>query len=320
MQEQQFILPQSQLARKPSWCLRRPRFKKRGYPGLGNRASQLYWMLKFETQPVAERMVAILMNAICPNRNATLLLWLLVLLNLAVLSGRGSSVPGRSLPLEASEVFDDPGAAALSAAAERGDIAEIRRLVQEEGVDVNHVGEQGITPLLRALSRKNWEGFSELLALGADPNRQMSNGGTVINLAARLTGEPRWLSLALEHGGNPDLPNRMNPNAHGATPIFYAIAEHNVEGVQVLIDGGADVDFVDDLGMAPIHEAGDFSYWDIVYLLLEAGADYKAKNRHGVDIEMRLKKTKGLEPRGQGQAEAREKVIAFLKERGVEVE
>ncbi len=67
-----------------------------------------------------------------------------------------------------SKIFHDRGVAALAEAAGTGNLLEIDRLVST-GVDINSIGEEGITPLLWAMMIHNHDGFQRLLERGANP-------------------------------------------------------------------------------------------------------------------------------------------------------
>src|SRR2546428_3252830 len=98
--------------------------------------------------------------------------------------GGGGNVRYGSTSYNDTDVFGDgTSALALAKAAGRGDVKEINRLIAE-GVSVNAVGKQGITPLWWALWTKNYEGFSALLDKGANPNAQRLEGDPIMLLAA----------------------------------------------------------------------------------------------------------------------------------------
>ena len=71
-------------------------------------------------------------------------------------------------------------------------------------------------------------------------------------------------------------------NQHGETPIFQAVAMGMANIVELLINAGADVNAVDDLGGTPIFYAATIRLADIVELLINAGADVNAVNEMGI--------------------------------------
>jgi ankyrin repeat protein len=164
-------------------------------------------------------------------------------------------------------------------AAEQGDEMTIDELVKQ-GVDVNAKGRYGVTPLLRCFWAQNKKGYSKLLALKADPNALDERGESVMHKAA-LADDPYWLDQALKHGGNPNLVNKGSKHNPGETPIFYAILEQRIENANLLITAGADIHHKNEKGFFPLMRAVKRPAYPIAYALLEAGADYKAKEPFG---------------------------------------
>lgn len=160
---------------------------------------------------------------------------------------------------DAYEEFEDSLTASLCKAAEKDDIAELDRLV-EEGADVNAVGKHGVTPLLWSMmgdESKCRKSFVRLLEHGADPNATIAverefpfwwwyiepyHGESVTSLCAGMK-DSSFLIAALEHGGDPNY-----TDSWGRTPIFLAISERPrhlrlfrsmSDNVRILLEGGA---------------------------------------------------------------------------------
>lgn len=84
-----------------------------------------------------------------------------------------------------------------------------------------------------------------LLELGADPNAPVDDGfppliaalsaGQEAPGSRRRTDVAAILRLLLSFGGNPD-----QRGLNDWTPLHMAVAQRNVEAIQVLLDGGAD--------------------------------------------------------------------------------
>jgi ankyrin repeat protein len=97
-----------------------------------------------------------------------------------------------------------------------------------------------------------------------------------------------------------------------------AIGPSGLENVKTLVASGADLNYQDSIsGNTPLIQAADLNQFDIVYYLLDRGADYKLKNKFGntvvFDIEMN-----NIDPKSTGYA-WRQKVIEFLRSKGVSV-
>jgi ankyrin repeat protein len=184
--------------------------------------------------------------------------------------------------MSAASIFADTRVAELASAAENGDVDVIDSLVKD-GVDVNAKGRYNVTPLLRSLIARNKRGFDALLRHGADPNVLNIRGFAVTNEAA-LDEDPYWLQEALKHGGNPNLVNEGNPYFKGQTPLYYAISRSRVANAKLLIAAKADVNHQDATESCPLLRAAERGEYEIVYALLEAGADFRQRNKAGVDL------------------------------------
>ena len=208
-------------------------------------------------------------------------------------------------------MFPDPEVRALAKAAGDGKIKKIEQLVKEGG-SVNARGTQGATPLFWAMG--NFAGFKKLLELGADPNVVYADGNSVM-LAAVTVKDRRILQAALEHGGNPNLPAG---DSTGRTPIFDAMST-GIDMVDLLLKHGADINARNKLSNTPILTAAGRGDFEIVYHLLERGADYTLKDRNGYDLAKEISTTLGKLRPGTKWAKWQTKVIEWLEAKGVEI-
>lgn len=210
-------------------------------------------------------------------------------------------------------MFTDPQVRALASAAGRGNIRKVEQLVKE-GVDVNARGTQGATPLSWAM--RNYRGFKKLLELGADPNVVYADGNNIMISVVSLR-DRRVLQAALEHGGNPDLA-ATGGNSTGDTPIFYAIIT-GIDMVDLLLEYGADINARNKFESTPVLSAAKRLNYEMVYYLLERGADYTLKDRNGYDLAKEVATTVGKIRPGTEWEKWQIKVIEWLQEHGVEV-
>ena len=129
-----------------------------------------------------------------------------------------------------------------------------------------------------ALHDAAWEGNANVVKLllnaGADIDVGDRGGQTPLHLAALGDGEDRvaTVNALLESGAEV---NARNDDRR--TPLHYAW--HDGEVARALIHGGADVDARDDDRNTPLHWASDD---DVVWALVEAGADLESRNKYGV--------------------------------------
>jgi ankyrin repeat protein len=79
---------------------------------------------------------------------------------------------------------------------------DVIRLLLRNGADINHVSEQGNTPLLDAIKQKNRALTKLLIANGSDVNKPGNSGQTPIQLAKQVKDDS-IIRLLLKNGANP---------------------------------------------------------------------------------------------------------------------
>ncbi len=229
----------------------------------------------------------------------------------------GIKVEKKTLP---SNVYKDQDVIALCKAAQSHDIKEIDRLIKK-GTDINTKGKQGIIPLLFAFHPSGKKTFLAMLKLGADPNIIiMPRGDSMTHLVSGIMEDSDWLEMVLKNGGDP---NVKSPAANFGqdTPIFEAINANNLKNVKLLIQSGADINHQDTSGGTPAMSASVFRRYHIIYVLLQAGADWKIKNKYDQDLAFDcycqpvMSKEEFPEEHGYNL-----KVLKFLKIKGIDLE
>ncbi len=193
------------------------------------------------------------------------------------------------------------------------------KLLIERGADVNARAATGLTPLMvAARHRGNLEVVRLLLKKGAKPNAD--KGVEVRNHASALffavmAGDVQTVKALLDAGAR--LGDRMkilgqfattpliyatfggdstmvthlidkgaNPNEaddDGFSALSWAALCNHVGTIQVLLARGAQINYVDKLGMTSLLYAASIDYGDTAVLekLIAGGADLKAKNKQG---------------------------------------
>ena len=230
----------------------------------------------------------------------------------------------------------------FASAVSKGEHETLERLAKNE--DVNQVGSCGVTFLAWALVHQEKGSFSFLLEHGADPNIQFTDdgkvregdsgsltkaifvkGSSVTCLSAQML-DPWYLDQVLRHGGNPNL---FNPYSNfRPTPLVASITLADVrdekswrtENVRRLIAAGADVNFRDTFGTPVISQAALLLRYDLVYLMLKAGADPTIKNKYGLSIVQDIQRSNHNMSRTGPLWPWREKVVALLKARGMDLD
>jgi len=154
---------------------------------------------------------------------------------------------------------------------------DIRRYV-EHGGEISTIYKSGRTPLMYALEQSCLESFEELLKLGANPNIPTQDGRTVAAWAAMNKESLAYLRLALEHDADPNQTSTHRASDAQVPPLDFAISGGTVEQASLLVEHGADINFLNELQQRPLIYAMGSARFDIVLVLLESGADYNAKD------------------------------------------
>jgi ankyrin repeat protein len=170
--------------------------------------------------------------------------------------------------------------AALVEAAERGDLAGVRRLV-EGGASVEQRDARGRTPVLAATAGNHIEVVRYLISKGADVNAQDQQRDSAFLLAS-ARGHTAIVRATLEAGA--DL---KSTNRYGGTGLIPACHYGHVETVKLLLTTRIDVDHVNDLGWTALLEAvilgdGGTAHAQIVQMLINRGANVNLADRQGV--------------------------------------
>lgn len=171
-------------------------------------------------------------------------------------------------------IFPDRQAARLAEAAGLGETTSIKRLVSE-GVDVNYLGRSNGTALYWAFRKKNLDGFKMLLELGANPNVEFGDGGTVVHRASQcdlVDFDKEFLRLALKFGGSTSMEDRSSGPPVAST-ITLDGEEECLSAARLLLDAGANAKAIERGGISLIHSAVRLGRFDIATELLERGAD-----------------------------------------------
>jgi ankyrin repeat protein len=182
------------------------------------------------------------------------------------------------IPPSAAEVQAYRG---LHAAAAAGDVAAAERLIGS-GADRNARDGHGRTPLHVAGHRGHYDMARMLLKQGADANALDSQQYDLITIAA-VRDDARMVKIAIAGGNSPK--NVTSP--YQGTALIAAAHLGHVEPVRALIEAGAPLDHVNNLGWTALLEAvilgdGGPRHVEIVRLLLAAGAKTEIGDKGGV--------------------------------------
>lgn len=169
----------------------------------------------------------------------------------------------------------------LHAAAHTGDVAMIRKLTAA-GADTERTDSHGRTALHVAAFASHEDAFKALIAAGADVNALEHDDYDAITIAA-VADDVEMLKLAIASGGS--AANITSPYV-GTALIAAAHLGHD-EVVQILIDAGAPLDHVNNLGWTALIEAvvlgdGGPRHVNAARALIRAGANAGIADSQGV--------------------------------------
>ena len=199
-------------------------------------------------------------------------------------------------PMKPKQYFDKPLQRSFASAVKSEDLDMIKELIAK-GADVNAQGAEGMRPLFLAATRQKLESFELLLRNGADPNvtaervaqiqlyedSPMTRKLPLMELLVAID-DSRYLRLALEHGGDPNTKAQFGGMLKGLTVLFAAIREGYIQNVEVLVNGGADVNFLNPPSShSPLTESANRSRYDITKLLIQNGAAPEKITGHSPD-------------------------------------
>ena len=173
-----------------------------------------------------------------------------------------------------------PQPASLIAAAERGDVTEIQRLIRA-GIGLEGRDTAGRTALLAATHADKVEVARLLIEAGADVNAKDNIQDSAF-LYSAAEGRLEILRLTLAHGADLSATNRF-----GGTALIPASHHGHVAVVRELLKTKIDLDHVNRLGWTALLEAvilgdGGPVYTEIIGLLLDAGARPEIADTGGV--------------------------------------
>jgi ankyrin repeat protein len=160
---------------------------------------------------------------------------------------------------------------ALQQACMNNDVAEVRRLVEEEGADIDKATSNGPTPLYTAAMSSHLDVVRYLVEKGADKDKARATSMTPMCIAASK-GFMHIVQYLVEQGADKD-----KAAIGGVTPLFMAAQEGILAMVRYLVEQGADKNKPSSDGSTPLCMAAGMGRVAVVRCLVEHGADMDAK-------------------------------------------
>lgn len=199
----------------------------------------------------------------------------------AVLALAASTSPlngaGAQTPPSATDVAAYSG---LHRAAHDGDVAAIRQLLSD-GADPAARDSNGRTPAHVSAFASHEDAVAALAAGGADVNALDAELYDMVTIAA-VADDVAMLKAALAAGNDPGL----TTSRYDGTALIAAAHLGHAEVVKTLIEAGAPLDHINNLGWTALIEAvilgdGGPRHQQTVRHLVEAGADQAIADRQG---------------------------------------
>jgi uncharacterized protein len=168
----------------------------------------------------------------------------------------------------------------LHAAAAAGDVAEIGRLI-DAGADREARDGNGRTPLHVAAFVRQYDAARTLMRRGADPNALDAQRYDIVTIAA-VADDVLMLQVALRGGARA----RNVTSPYDGTALIAAAHLGHDEVVKVLIEAGAPLDHVNNLGWTALIESivlgdGGPRHTETLRTLVAAGANPNLADRQG---------------------------------------
>ena len=201
----------------------------------------------------------------------------LSLVAVVVVAGFFAGKTSAQVPPTQSEIMAYDG---LLRAAHEGDADKVRELLGADA-DADMPDAKGRTPAHVAAFASCEAVLKELAGAGADLNKLEHQLYDIVTIAA-VANDPEFLALALELGARADNVTSM----YDGTALIAAAHLGHFEVVQILIDAGAPLDHVNNLGWTALIEAvvlgdGGSDHIRTVEALVNAGADKAIGDRQG---------------------------------------
>src|SRR5688572_8617510 len=166
--------------------------------------------------------------------------------------------------------------ARLADAAERRDMALVRRLLSRPGLDVNAPGHDGTPALHWAVRFNDLDAAALLLRAGADVRKPNRYGLLPVSLAAQNANHT-MIKLLVESGADVN-----STDAVGETPLVAATAIGGLAAVEALVAAGATVDARDrTFRQSALMVAVRANHAELVRYFLAHGAEVNARTRVG---------------------------------------
>ena len=204
------------------------------------------------------------------------------------------------------------GLGSIHDAAGNGDLDTVKKIVEQDPSQVNQDDKYEWRPIFHAGLRRHYDVVKYLIDCGAD---LAAHDGYVIHYAGEVPNNKEVVSLLIAYGGldahtkpssevarqfiyavflaNVERVNAMlrdDPKlaqeryARGDTALHHATRNGDLEIVEQLVRGGADVNAIADQGHFPLYCAAGHGHIETTRYLVDNGADLQARLSDGKTV------------------------------------
>ena len=238
-----------------------------------------------------------------------------------------------------SYIIDSQGTSLLHLIASRplASSASVIDALLANGLGINVRNGLGISPLMKSIRHGRLDTANYLLSKGADVNHVSDNGNTPLLLACgnRVSFKEGVISLLIEKGARVDQKNARGESCliqavrHGNIALFDELAANNadieltnkqgrsalhigaekgaVAFIEKLISIGASREIKDRSGNTPLLLAISFDKKQAIYTLVKSGASVNAVNNRGISVAETVVRSRDAE------------LLRFLRENGLDI-
>jgi uncharacterized protein len=211
----------------------------------------------------------------------------------------------------------------LAQAVKRQNVRKIKQLVSQGKVNINFQEPRfGKTLLIWAVLTNRYKSAEALLESGANPDiRDTYSGTSALMEAADKEDTSEYVKLLLKYGADPNIDADATEHNRIATPLIAA-AMNRYESVKLLVDAGADINYLtrhNDSALQAAFVSGRVA--TVEYLLIEKGAEYNLpygirSDKSLITVTDLLRKWRF--PLDSEMYKKKMEIVAFLHERGVD--
>ncbi|MBI5009007.1 MAG: ankyrin repeat domain-containing protein, partial [Bacteroidia bacterium] len=162
----------------------------------------------------------------------------------------------------------------LMIASSKGLVSEIERLIKK-GANINSYTEEGVTPLIFAVSNRQTSAVKKLLNYHPKLDEFTTNWETALMVAVKNNYDT-IAEYLIRAGADIDFADN-----HGASPLHYAALYGYLGMVDLLLYYDATIDTKSDDGFTALHTAVWAGFPEIADLLIQNNANIEAKDNDG---------------------------------------